>query len=100
MGQQVLQNPLLDGDLRAGVSVLHLASPAGTRVQPSMRAFGSDPERRVLDDLGEACFFPIVFFPVDIGHDHLKWQSPINKNDLAVFAVCNPLGIEVHGLNV
>ena len=42
MGQVVFKNPLLDGNLRADVQMLHFAAAACASVQPKVRATRRD----------------------------------------------------------
>ena len=93
--QVVFQHPLLDGDLRADVQVLHLAAAAGAGVHAEMRTGRPHALGRLVVHHQQRGLFKAAFLAVHIGRHLLERQRAFNENDLAVGAMGNALRLDV-----
>mmetsp|Transcript_53296 Transcript_53296/g.125193 ORF Transcript_53296/g.125193 Transcript_53296/m.125193 type:complete len:290 (+) Transcript_53296:1107-1976(+) len=94
MPELVLNHALLHGHLRPGLQMLHLAAPAGARVQAEMRAARRHPQRAFLLDLGELALLPVVLAPCNLRLDDLARQGTVDEHHLAVGVVRHALRLK------
>ena len=93
--QVVFQHALLDGDLRAGFKVLHLAAAARALVQPEMRAARLHAQTGFAVQRGQRGRFPLVLALGDLGADPFAGQRAVDEDHLAVRAAGDALGVQV-----
>ena len=96
----VFQHALLDGHLRGGVQMLHLAAAARARVQAKVRAAGAHALAAFAVHGQQAGGFPVVFLAVHVGRDDFAGQRAFDEDDFAVGAAGDTLRVHVKGLNL
>jgi hypothetical protein len=99
----VFQHPLLDGHLRSGMQVLHLAAATGARVQAEVRAARPHPLRAFAPQGRHLPLLPVVLAPQDLDLHALGGQCTLNEDDLALAftsrSVSHALRFEVQRLD-
>src|SRR5690606_17872038 len=95
MPESILERALLDGDLGAGLQMLHDAAAAYTE----MRAAWRNAQRRWPQNLVDPGDLIRRFTTNGLGGHAFGRQCAFDKHDLAV-AACNTPGLEVQGFDI
>jgi hypothetical protein len=82
--QVVFQHTLLDGHLRTGFQMLHLAATTRASMQTKVGTAWLNPLRRLTVNRSDNARLPVVLFAMDVDRHHLKRQSALYKNNFAV----------------